>query len=513
MTRTRDRSKASPTGSFPGVTNPTRPSTPLAAVATAVSLVAYVGLVIVDRGHDTLRDGVVETTIGWYFLAFAGFIAAVWANEHRPFDRRLLWLAPIVFRLLMLTTDPTLSDDVYRYVWDGHLVAEGVNPYAYRIAAPELDALEIPARRMANNTFLSSPYLPVANGLFGLADLAGPSPKVLQLMMTGFDLATAAALSGLLTLAKLPRRRVLLYLWNPLIIVETAHGAHLDAAMAFGVVVALWAAMARPQASRLGPAAIAWLSPIALAAATLTRPIPLLLLPVLWWRWRWSHRVLYGAIVVATVVPFSMGPNGWGLGDATNGAGVFGSARAYSQDFRFNAGIYPWLESMFGSNSVGATGFVGLAMAAIGASVWWSARRSPYGDVALDNRRLLRLAVIPVAAYVLLTPVLHPWYLILLLALLVTVPPTRPEAADRWLLPAPWYWLAATVYLSYLTYDDPTAFAERDWVGVVEWFPTIAGLIITGFWVFFATQAEPPLPEQAAQPSVPAGSVDGTGMR
>ncbi len=498
----------------------TKPSTPLAAaLATAVSLGAYVGLLVVDHSHGTLRSGIVETTIGWYFLAFAGFAAAVWANERHPFDKRLLWLAPIVFRLLMLATDPSLSDDVYRYLWDGHLVSEGANPYAYAIAAPEVDPFEIPARRLANNTSLSSPYLPVANWLFGLVDLAtmataGASTRAIQVVMVGFDLATAVVLSQLLAVAKLPRHRVLLYLWNPLVVIEIAHGAHLDAFMTFGVVVALWAGLARPETQHPGSRLAPWLSPIALAAATLTRPIPLLVTPVLWWRWRWPQRLLYGALLIAAVVPFAGGPKGWGLSDDADGAGVFGSARAYSQGFRFNASIYPWLESLFGAGSAAASGIVAVAMTIVGGGVWLMARRTPYCDAALDSRRLLRLAAVPVAAYVLLTPVLHPWYLILLMALLVFVPPTAPEATDRWLLVAPWGWLAGTVFLTYLTYDDPTAFAERDWVRIVEWVPTLIGLVVCGFWVFFATQAEPPMADRPPQPPVAAStSADGSGMR
>jgi hypothetical protein len=99
---------------------------------------------------------------------------------------------------------------------------------------------------------------------------------------------------------------------------------------------------------------------------------------------------------------------------------------------------------------------------------------------------------VPVMAYIALTPVFHPWYLMLLLALAVFLPPAKGECGDRWLLVTPWLYLAAASVLSYLTYRDPAAFAELTWVTRAEWWPTLALLAISGFWTFFAVQAELP---------------------
>ena len=40
--------------------------------------------------------------------------------------------ATLVFRLLWLPATPAFSDDVYRFRWDGLLVANGVNPFQFR---------------------------------------------------------------------------------------------------------------------------------------------------------------------------------------------------------------------------------------------------------------------------------------------------------------------------------------------------------------------------------------------
>lgn len=197
-------------------------------------------------------------------------------------------------------------------------------------------------------------------------------------------------------------------------------------------------------------------------------------------------------------MPFGFGPSGFGLGEDAAGTGLFGSARVYSRDFRFNAGIAKWSEDLHGTGTTNA--LVAVLMVVTLLVTWFLAHpsRQRDRDESAERRRLLRLMAVPVAAYVLLTPVLHPWYLTLLLTLLIFVPPAAGEGADRWAIVAPWFVLAALSPLSYLTYRDPEAFGELEWVRTVEWYPTLALLVFTSFWAFFAVQAEPP---RTAQPS------------
>src|SRR5437879_4276819 len=45
-----------------------------------------------------------------------------------------MWLivgVAVALRLGLLLTEPLLSSDIYRYVWDGKVQAAGINPYRY----------------------------------------------------------------------------------------------------------------------------------------------------------------------------------------------------------------------------------------------------------------------------------------------------------------------------------------------------------------------------------------------
>jgi len=75
------------------------------------------------------------------FVQSAIYLLATWiVNRARSSNSTLLIAIAfaITFRLSILFAPPYLSDDIYRYVWDGRVQAAGINPYRYIPAAPEL---------------------------------------------------------------------------------------------------------------------------------------------------------------------------------------------------------------------------------------------------------------------------------------------------------------------------------------------------------------------------------------
>src|SRR5262249_1939844 len=88
---------------------------------------------------------------GWVLIAaFAAGPAAAFAAPRLPGadDAQPALLVILVgaaaMRLALLWTEPTLSGDIYRYIWDGRVQAAGINPYAHVPAAAELATLRDP---------------------------------------------------------------------------------------------------------------------------------------------------------------------------------------------------------------------------------------------------------------------------------------------------------------------------------------------------------------------------------
>jgi hypothetical protein len=383
----------------------------------------------------------------------------------------------VLFRLMMLfTAPPTLSDDVYRYIWDGRLMNAGVNPYAHAVESPVLDALDTPQRALVNHPWMASPYLPVAQLFFAAVYWLVPdSPLAFQVASVLLDLLTGLLVADLLRRVGRPPAQALIYLWNPLVVVEFAHGAHVDALTICLMVAALWLLIT--VRSKL-------LSAVALAAATLTKGLPLLLLPVVARRWGWRRTLVYAGLSATVCFLFALGV-GWGLMGSLDGEGLFGALRIYAEQWSFNGSLYPMLEIALSAIlgpwvldpwpvwiaklvSGGALGVVLIA-------VWWMGRTCD------DDLALLRLAVIPLAAYLMLTTTVHPWYVTIVVPLLPFLSPEEEESrrAARFLLPLLVF--SALVPLSYVAYLDPAGLRVIELAHLAEYVPVYL-LLIWAAW-------------------------------
>lgn len=365
----------------------------------------------------------------------------------------LLMRAPLWF------TEPTLSTDVWRYLWDGRLLTYGLNPYAARVDSPALDSLATPLRTRVAHQWMASPYPPAAQLAFGgVYTLFPESATAMQVAFTSFDLAAGAVLTVLLKRLKRPTGRALLYLWNPLIVLEFAHSAHIDSLMTLFVLLALlWMIDGRET-----------LSMGALAFATLTKFLPALLLPVFVRRWGWRRTLIYGALVVLAYLPF-IGA-GLGLGASPDGTGIFGAVRIYTFDWKTNDGLFYWLVEGFErfgvDQPVHVAKALGLAvLAGLGIWVLWRTTKQRPGDV----HQTITGAALIVSGYLLLTAALFPWYLTWLIALLPLLPMRRLGA--WWLFMIGWLYFSAAVNLSYLFYLDPVNPREIEWIRRVEYWP------------------------------------------
>ncbi len=463
------------------------------ALLSGASLLAYAALAGMDWRYGTLRAAYTPQTIAWYGLAFFAYLGLLLWAEKRGISPGWMWGGAILFRIVLLFTTPTLSDDVYRYLWDGYVANEGVSPYAHAINSPELDYLDIPQRALANNAWMASPYLPASQAVFfGITAVFPLHPFYLQLAMVGFELSAAWILARLLALAALPSRRLLIYLWNPLVIIEGAHGAHIDAWMLLLALLAVYFGLKQAEVSnqqstvniqlateRGSPSRIDFsrsLSPLFLGLATLTKILPVLLLPVLFWFWSWRQRLFYGLLLLVLLLPFGL-QAGWGLSGELNGTGLFGALRIYSGQWTFNSGLFHWLEVGLGKQGLddplgSAKLVVGLLLLLLITAVWLLARTRK------NTRTALRLMSLPLMGYLLLTPTLHPWYILILLVFLPFLTPAAEESPWRWLLIVPWLYLSGALIFSYLTYLDPLNFGELEWVRLLEWLPTLALLLL-----------------------------------
>lgn len=205
----------------------------------------------------------------FYGLSLGGFALLATAASSLPLRGALL--AAVLLRLILLPGTPTLSDDFYRFLWDGHVQLSGTNPYLYAPDDATLDGVEYADREDVDFPALRSPYPPLAQATFlGVAAVDGRW-RALKLLFGLFDLATAAAVWWLAD-ARRRHAATILYLLCPAVIVQTWDAAHLESVAVFFVVLAAALLVRRRDAAAgvaLGVAAAFRLTPLGLLVPAL----------------------------------------------------------------------------------------------------------------------------------------------------------------------------------------------------------------------------------------------------
>ena len=189
-----------------------------------------------------------------------------------------VWGVAVLARVSLLPLAPELSDDVYRYLWDGRVLSEGTNPYSHAPADDALTALRAPWHDRINHPDVPTIYPPVAQLLFALASAVGGTVLAAKALWLVLDLGCGLLLQRVaVRTGRRPAPVLLWYLWSPLLVVETGWSAHFDAAGLFLMAALLWLAAGRgsPRAPRARPAAMG----AVLALATLVKVAPAALLP------------------------------------------------------------------------------------------------------------------------------------------------------------------------------------------------------------------------------------------
>lgn len=351
--------------------------------------------------------------------AFAASLRAAWLVENAPArdpKRRLgivLGVA-LLLRLIALPASPGLSDDAYRYLWDGHVQSRGINPYVHAPEDPALDAVATGFRPLINNADLPTIYPPLSQMIFLAAALAGGGLLSLKILLLLFDGMTILALASILKRRGQDPARVVIYAWSPLAVIEVGWSAHLDPiGVSLLVVGILAAACSRPLAAVVAGA----LSGAAKYAGWLA-------LPSLGRRAPGRAILTIPAVVVLCYVPY-----------LSAGAGVLGSLLVYAEYWRFNDSLFGIIVAAVEATGLAGAGGSGLpgggtSLAAFLADPFRLAKIIAALLFGLAALRILRRGwedpareiLWVLGAALLLSPTLHPWYLLWVAPLLALVP-------------------------------------------------------------------------------------------
>ena len=306
----------------------------------------------------------------------------------------ILFGTGLICRLMLFGLSPeVLSDDVYRYLWDGKVQNAGINPYLYAPDDPLLAPLQNDSNfKLINHPELPTSYPPLAQHFFRLLySVAGWNVDGVRLVYLALDLFC------FILIFQMTGRRItgFLYWLSPLVVIETALGLHIDILGAALMVCTLWFLTKR----RIYPALACF------AASVLTKYIFLAAAPVLlaWYAatgfsekgfstFRKTADIglkiaVFAAVIVCISLPFLKA-----------GRLLFQQLVFYIEYWEFNAPFYSLLRHIFPHSHVYIRGAL---LAAGTVTIACIKKLTLYDRIRLSILLLL-----------LLNGVLYPWYLL-----------------------------------------------------------------------------------------------------
>ena len=307
----------------------------------------------------------------------------------------------IICRFVLIFSFPNLSDDIYRFIWDGNLIENGVNPFdllPMEALNEGYQGIDKELFNELNSKEYFTVYPPVCQGIFGLSSLLSEGISLpayfMKSLMFLFELGSIFFILQALELCKLPKSNVLIYALNPLIIIEVMGNIHFEGAMIFFLLLCFYLLLK----DKL------WLAGVSMALSICSKLLPLMFLPSLLNKLGFKKSVAFylvsGLVIMLLFYPLI---SGMFFENFAN------SVDLYFRKFEFNASIYyllRWLgELLVGYNLISMFGPM------LGLLSFFSILALAFLLGKSDLKAWPLVMLFSVSVYLFLTTTVHPWYL------------------------------------------------------------------------------------------------------
>lgn len=444
---------------------------PLSYFFLLVSLGAYGVMAYLVPRHETTQ------LFALYFLLFGVYI---WILKTASESEIKFWLAAsVVFRLSLLVAIPSLSDDFYRFIWDGRLIANGYHPFAELPGYYLQDGFDISGVNQSLYNRLNSPeyftiYPPFAQFVFWISVWISPqsilgSVVVMKIFVIAAEIGSIILLQKLLQRFNINAKNVLIYSLNPLVILELTGNLHFEAFVIFFILLSLYLLFQ----SKI------WMAGVAFALSIAAKLLPIIFLPVFLIRIGFKKSLLfYGSVAVGTLILFGPLLNREVLDGFSESFGL------YFKSFEFNASIYYLVREYglwsYGYNIIQTVGWkLGLISTIVMLLIaLWPFQPLSYRNLIFTLRSYKfpdDMVTVPAVmmgvmlVYFLLTTTLHPWYITTLLMLSVF---TSYRFVALW---------SALIFLTYAGYSID-GFSENLYFTALEYVVVIGYLVYELSW-------------------------------
>ena len=340
----------------------------------------------------------------------------------------------LLFRLVFLCYQPTLSQDFFRFIWDGRLLLKGISPYLFtpdqimiskHIFFEDINALYHGMGQLSQRNF--SNYPPIHQiPAFIAAIVCGKSILgslvSMRLILILADLGILYYGRKLLGLFEMPKNAIFIYFLNPLVVIELCGNLHHEGLMVFFMLLAFY----HLKCKKL------FYTAVFIGLSVLTKLIPLLLVPLFFPKIGCVKSLQFMVIIAGVIVlGFSPFINLEFLINYSQSVGLWFS------NFEFNASLYYVLKTIlkhfFDLNLITYVRFI--VPLVMGSTLFYLISRKQSKTQAIIIQSLWLVSI-----YFFISTTIHPWYLTTLVFL---------SCFGNYQFPL---WWSFSVFLSYAAY-------------------------------------------------------------
>ena len=379
-----------------------------------------------------------RTQLGWTPILFGvwlGFSATIaWSTRDKRLSVPFILFAALILRAPLIGTPPLLSDDVYRYLWEGLAMNSGYNPFLH--SPSSIEGLDNGLQSLVNHPDIPSVYPPLTLWWFRLLDALGGTVVLAQTMVAAFDLLIVWSMTFFLRSQKRPLGPALFYSALPLPVVESAAGAHLDViGVSFTVLAIALIVRKRPHTGY-----------VLLIAGAAIKLFPALIVPAVLQKhhavshWLTLFIACVGGLLIAWPVV------SWALA-------FFQGWSMYARHWEFNGLLFPVLKPIMGSN----TRLFLMGLAAV-----------PLIAAAVKKVDPLTFWFVAGATFMMTSPTMHPWYGLWLLV------PATLLGRWGWALAACWLLSSYAVLLGFS--PESGEWSVPWWLWFTVWCPALLSI-------------------------------------
>jgi alpha-1,6-mannosyltransferase len=330
------------------------------------------------------------------------------AKIEKPGILKLIIFFAVLFRAIMFLSPPSLSDDVYRYVWEGSIQIEGFNPYRVAPQSEILKNYRNTTWERVNNKDVPAIYPPLMQIFNALTFFLFRSVWGFKLIFIALDFWILRTLFLLLQANQKNPLQIIVYAWNPLIVVEIAGSGHHDVLVVALLLQSLWFYQRNLHERSL----------LNLGASILCKWYPLVTVPLYLRKVPLRKFWVLPLILLTGCLPYLLA-----------GPDLFNALWHYRQKWRFNGFLYQSLSSLLHSEADAEAILLLVVLSTLAASLYC-------------RKSLLEQCYWMVGMILICSPNLFPWYVVWIVPFLCFFP------NPAWLL------LTSTIALSYSVLID-----------------------------------------------------------